>query len=63
MEDLFYSVSDVQKALHISRTKAYEFVKETYEKQSPFKVVRIGTSIRVPKADFCEWLISVGAMK
>lgn len=62
MEDLFYNVTDIQHALKISKTKAYDFVKETYEKQSPFQVVHIGSAVRIPKKSFHEWLSSVGAI-
>lgn len=50
-EKRVYLVEDIQKILGISRTMAYALIKE-----APFRVIRIGTAIRVSKADFDKWL-------
>lgn len=51
-----YEVEDVQKILGISRTSVYEFIKETYKNQKPFKVLKIGNLYRIPKSSFDKWI-------
>jgi len=46
-----YTVSEIAQLLGISPSAAYELIKE-----SRFKSVRIGTSIRVSKKSFDKWL-------
>ena len=46
-----YKVEDIARILGIGRSSAYNLVNE-----GCFKVVRIGTSIRVSKKSFDEWL-------
>ncbi len=46
-----YTVMEVANMLGIGRTSAYNFVKENH-----FKVVKIGTSIRISKKSFDDWL-------
>lgn len=46
-----YTVEEVADILGIGRSSAYNLVKEGH-----FKTVRIGTSIRVSKKSFDEWL-------
>ena len=46
-----YNVAEVMAILEISKKKAYELCKSDY-----FKSVRIGTTIRVSKSSFDEWL-------
>lgn len=46
-----YRVEDITALLGIGRTSAYNLVKEGH-----FKVVRIGTAIRISKKSFDEWL-------
>jgi excisionase family DNA binding protein len=48
---LVMRVEDVQRALDISRLKAYELVH-----QRGFPTVRIGRAIRVPRGAFLCWL-------
>ena len=48
-----YRVDDIASILGIGRSSAYHLVK-----QGCFKTVRIGTSIRVSKKSFDEWLDS-----
>lgn len=50
METQVYMASDIQKALGLGKTKTYEFLNEVYrQKNPPFRVIRIGTSVQVPK--------------
>ena len=46
-----YRVEDIIKMLDIGRTSAYRLINEGH-----FKVIRIGSAIRIPKKSFDEWL-------
>lgn len=46
-----YSVEEIRAILGISRRKAYELCHGDF-----FKVIRIGSAIRVSKASFDNWL-------
>ncbi len=48
-----YLVGDIAAILGIGKSSAYELVK-----QGHFKIVRIGTAIRISKKSFDEWLDS-----
>lgn len=51
-----YDADDIQKLLGIGRSKAYSFLDEVYEKQKPFRVIKIGRLYRIPKETFDKWL-------
>lgn len=51
-----YLASDVQKALALGRSKTYQFLEEVYQKQEPFRVIRVGKLFRVPQKSFDDWL-------
>lgn len=56
MENQVYMASDIQKVLGIGKTKTYEFLNEVYkQKKPPFRVIKVGTSVRVPKKSFDNW--------
>lgn len=46
-----YTVEDVVNMLNIDRMATYNLIKEGH-----FKIVRMGTSIRISKKSFDEWL-------
>ena len=46
-----YKVEEIAKILGIGRSSAYNLIRE-----GQFKTVRIGTSIRISKKSFDEWL-------
>ena len=46
-----YTVEEIARLLSISRSAAYELVK-----QGNFRVVKIGTAIRISKRSFDDWL-------
>lgn len=46
-----YTVEDLQAILSISRSAAYALVKE-----APFRVAKIGSTIRISKKSFHMWL-------
>lgn len=56
VEKKVYDADDIQKLLGIGRSKAYAFLEEVYEKQKPFRVIKIGKLYRVPKETFDKWL-------
>lgn len=56
-EKKVYSVADVAAILNLSKSAAYNFIKEILEKQNPpFKVLKIGASYRIQKESFDKWL-------
>lgn len=57
METKVYMASDIQKALGLGKTKTYEFLNEVYKQKNPiFRVIKVGTSVRVMKQSFDDWL-------
>ncbi len=59
MERQVYLASDIQEALGLGKTKTYEFLNQVYKQQGknpPFRVIKVGTSIRVHKRSFDDWL-------
>lgn len=57
VEKQVYLASDIQKALGLGRTKTYDFLNQVYrQKKPPFRVIKVGTSIRVQKQSFDRWL-------
>ncbi len=51
-----YDVCDIQNILGLGRTNTYKFLEETYHKQNPFIVLKIGKLYKVPKESFDLWL-------
>lgn len=51
-----YLASDIQRALSLGRSKTYEFLEEVYQKQEPFRVIKVGKLVRIPRESFDEWL-------
>ena len=49
-----YRVEDIMQILDIGRNSAYNLVKGNH-----FKVIRIGTAIRISRKSFDEWLESL----
>lgn len=56
IEKMVYTPSEVRAMLGLSKSSTYSFLNEVYEKQSPFRVLKIRTLIRIPKEGFDEWL-------
>lgn len=60
MEDKkVYLASDVQRALGIGRSKSYEFLEEVYQKQEPFRVIKVGKLFRIPRKSFDDWIDAI----
>lgn len=55
-----YDVEDIQRLLGIGRSRAYAYLDEAYQKQEPFRVIKIGKLFRVPKQSFDNWLNGIG---
>ena len=51
-----YLASDIQKKLCIGRSKTYEFLEEVFQKQEPFRVIKVGKLFRIPQKSFDDWL-------
>ena len=49
-------MEDIQRLLGIGRSKAFSFLDELYQKQEPFRVIKIGKLFWVPKQSFDNWL-------
>lgn len=59
MEKQVYLASEVQEALGLGKTKTYAFLNHVYSQQGqnpPFRVIKVGTAIRVNKQSFDDWL-------
>ncbi len=56
VEPAVYTAAEIQGFLQLGRTKTYDFLESVYEKQNPFRVLKIGRIFRIPKADFDRWL-------
>ena len=53
---MVYDVEDIMTLLNVGRNKAYTFVKQAYEKHSPFIVIKVGLVYKIPKDGFVKWL-------
>lgn len=51
-----YDIKQLQDILEIRRTAAYGLAARAYETQSPFRVLKIGSLYRIPRASFDKWL-------
>ena len=51
-----YEAEDIQKLLGLGRSKTYEFLDEVFQKQEPFRVIKIGKLYRIPCALFDRWV-------
>jgi hypothetical protein len=59
MEVQVYMASEIQKALGLGKTKTYQFLNEVYKQKNPlFRVIKVGSALRVQKQSFDEWLNS-----
>lgn len=56
MESKVYTVDDIRELLGIGRSAAYDYVKKVEKEKQPFRVIRIGSSYRIPKESFDKWL-------
>ena len=54
-----YMAEDIQRMLNLGRSKTYEYLEEVYRTQQPFRVIKIGKLLRVPRKSFDDFLNSV----
>lgn len=59
-EKMVYGAEDIQVMLSLGRNSTYSFLEKVYAEQKPFRVIKIGKSIRVPKTSFDNWLNGKG---
>ena len=50
-----YSPKDIETILGIKKSQTYNFLQKVEKDGTPFKVIRIGQIIRVPKEPFDKW--------
>lgn len=55
-EKMVYNVEDIQMMLSLGRNSTYSFLDKVYKEQKPFRVLKFGKVIRVPKVSFDNWL-------
>lgn len=56
-----YLAEDIQRILGIGRSKSYYFLDEVARAENPpFRVLRVGKLLRVPKQGFDAWLYGTG---
>ncbi len=55
-KEQYVATKYARERLMVSRTKAYEIVKEIEDEYAPEAAVRIGRSLRVRKDVFCRWV-------
>lgn len=60
MEKKVYTVEEIRTILGLSRTKAYDFVKSAYKNRSPFPVIKIDNTYRIPIEKFDDWFNNGG---
>ena len=53
---MVYYPSEIMVMLGISKSACYSFLNDAYEKKAPFRVIKINSSIRVPREGFDLWL-------
>lgn len=59
MEAQVYMAFDIQNALGLGKTKTYQFLNEVYKQEKPlFRVIKVGSSVRVLRKSFDDWLNS-----
>ena len=59
-EKKVYNVEDIQMMLSLGKNSTYSFLDKVYKEQKPFRVLKFGKVIRVPKASFDYWLNGKG---
>ena len=51
-----YRPDEIMQKLGLGKTKTYSFLKQVYDQQYPFRVLKIGRLFRIPCQDFDSWL-------
>lgn len=53
-----YTAAEIRIILGISKASTYDLLNKAYKESKPFKVIKIGKSVRVPKDSFDAWFYS-----
>jgi len=56
IEKMVYDVEEIQEMLSLGRNSTYALLDKVYKEQKPFRVLKFGKVIRVPKESFDNWL-------
>lgn len=56
VEKKVYCPEEIMVMLGLSKTTTYQFLNKVYKDQSPFRVIKVNTVMRVPKEGFDAWL-------
>ena len=59
-EKKVYNVEDIQTMLSLGKNSTYSFLDKVYKEKKPFRVLKFGKVIRVPKVSFDNWLNGKG---
>ena len=54
-----YMAEDIQRMLNLGRSKTYDYLEEVYRDQKPFRVLKIGKLLRVPRKSFDDFINTV----
>ena len=55
-EKKVYNVEEIQAMLSLGRNSTYAFLEKVFNEKKPFRVLKFGKVIRVPKNSFDDWL-------
>ena len=58
MESKVYNPNEIMEKLKISKASTYRYLQDVYNLQQPFRVIQIGSTYRVPKCSFDNWINS-----
>ncbi len=50
-----YFATDIMMLLGLGKTKTYEFLNQVYKDKEPFRVIKVGSCVRIPKESFDKW--------
>jgi len=51
-----YDIKDIMSIMGLGRSSAYAWIKQVYTDQKPFRVIKVGTTYKIPKKSFDAWL-------
>lgn len=52
-----YTAEELMKILKIKKTAVYDLIKDSYNNNKNFKVLKIGKLYRIPKESFNNWFV------
>ena len=54
-----YDLQDIMSIMGLGRSSTYVWIKQVYEEQKPFRVIKIGNTYKIPKKSFDVWLNTI----